>query len=263
MMAMPIMVVASIKPIKPASDGGPSTRNNVKQPAKRVIRERTVVYEGSSGPRELLEAIVIQAQAAIKGLEGNKTLLQQERKEMTEEEKRVTSDGKDVTNKGKGKESADENDDNRKLRKFCDRILATARAIDRSLRETKGDAFVERLYSSLPSIPARAAGYNANAGPSSAPQIAPEGTDADLKQLYINWATKTRFEYCDLSIPVLGEAALKKNATPGANPLITQMDAVPNYKSAFNNDARILAHSDIPKRSLAIAKEVCVYLLLF
>lgn len=41
-----------------------------KKSSGTTMRERTIVYEGSSGPRELLESVVIQATAAIKGLEG-------------------------------------------------------------------------------------------------------------------------------------------------------------------------------------------------
>lgn len=32
-----------------------------------------------------------------------------------------------------------------------------------------------------------------------------------------------------------------------------------NYKHHYSNEARMLANSDIPKRSLAIAKEVCFF----
>ena len=60
MMGMPIMVVSSVKSV-----------NMKKTGLRKQLRERTIVYEGSSGPRELLEAIVIQAQAASKGLEGS------------------------------------------------------------------------------------------------------------------------------------------------------------------------------------------------
>ena len=83
MMAMPIMVVTSVKTMA------------TKKPAKGMprIRERTIIYEGSSGPRELLEAIVIQAQAALKGLEGMKAS-EPESAEMTEEQKRMTADEK-------------------------------------------------------------------------------------------------------------------------------------------------------------------------
>ena len=55
-MAMPIMTVTSRKPRK-------------KMPSKGSSKEFEVVYQGSAGPRELLELIAIQARAAIKGLE--------------------------------------------------------------------------------------------------------------------------------------------------------------------------------------------------
>lgn len=56
MMAMPIMVVASRIPREGTGQNG-------------RVQEVTVTYEGSAGPRELLELIAIQAHAAVKGLE--------------------------------------------------------------------------------------------------------------------------------------------------------------------------------------------------
>ncbi|KIJ20079.1 hypothetical protein PAXINDRAFT_174590 [Paxillus involutus ATCC 200175] len=221
MMAMPIMVAGSIKSVAPkkASKG------------RSVIRERTIVYEGSAGPRELLEAIVIQAQAAIKGLEGVKPAEPEE--EMTEDQKRMT------TNKGKGKEkepSPTLSDENQKLLAFCQRILMTANAIDRSLRETKGDAFVDRLHVSLPKITSSSTFDHS--------LIQAGASDEERRKSYIEWATQVRFEYCDLTVPA-GEP------TPDG-------DTVPHYKFFFNSEARMLTNSEIPKRSLAIAKELAV-----
>lgn len=222
-MAMPIMVVTSVKAVagkKPTSKGSPR------------IRERTIVYEGSSGPRELLEAIVIQAQAALKGLEGMK-VAEVENTEMSEEQKRMTAD-----EKGKAKDdSAVTSEENRKLLTFCQRIMNTASAIDRSLIETKGKAFVDRLHAALPKIP----GTSTNQG-DSAPVNAGE-TEESAMEAYMKWAGRVRFEYCDLTVP------------PPANATGDE-DLTPNYKFYFNNEARMLANSDIPKRSLAIAKEV-------
>ena len=65
-------------------------------------------------------------------------------------------------------------------------------------------------------------------------------------EAYVKWANRVRFEYCDLTVPVAEGA-------PDA-----EQDQTPNYKFYFNNEARMLANSDIPKRSLAIAKEVGV-----
>ncbi|EIW82142.1 ubiquitin conjugating enzyme family protein [Coniophora puteana RWD-64-598 SS2] len=221
MMAMPIMVVASVKSINPK-----------KPPAKgkSPVRERTIIYEGSSGPRELLEAIVIQSQAAIKGLEGMKPV-EEVTQEMTEAQKRMTSESK-----GKEKESIPMmSEENEKLLAFCQRILATAHAIDRSLRETKGDAFVKRLHASLPSI-VGAAGFDSSA-------IAVGEDEEGRRKAYVDWATQVRFEYCDLTIPTT-DAEVEGTA--------------PHYKFFFNTEARMLASQDIPKRSLAIAKELAV-----
>lgn len=220
MMAMPIMVAGSIKSVAPKKVGK----------GKSLIRERTIVYEGSAGPRELLEAIVIQAQAAIKGLEGIKPT-EPEEVEMTEEQKRMTTD------KGKGKEKEQSpalSDENQKLLAFCQRILMTANAIDRSLRETKGDAFVNRLHGSLPRI------STSSSFDLSSLQVG--DTQEERRKAYVDWATQVRFEYCDLTVPA-----------PEPMP---HEESAPHYKFFFNSEARMLANSDIPKRSLAIAKEV-------
>jgi ubiquitin-protein ligase len=222
MMAMPIMVAGSIKTSAPKKAGK----------GKSVIRERTIVYEGSAGPRELLEAIVIQAQAAIKGLDGVK-LPEPEEEEMTEEQKRMT------TNKAKGKEKESSpalSDENQKLLAFCQRILMTANAIDRSLRETKGDAFVDRLRVSLPKI--------TNSSAFDLTSIHVGETEEERRKAYVDWVTQVRFEYCDLTVPP-------------TEPIPSE-DTVPHYKFFFNSEARMLANSEIPKRSLAIAKELAV-----
>ncbi|KAJ3556879.1 hypothetical protein NM688_g1784 [Phlebia brevispora] len=229
MMAMPIMVVNSVKTVTHKKSSGGS------------IRERTIIYEGSSGPRELLEAIVIQAQAALKGLDpinlGEKT----EEDEMTEAQKRLTNNEK---GKGKAVDTAVA-DENKKLLEFCKRILTTAKAIDRSLAETKGEAFVERLHASLPKIPGTATTASNELGAELLVDV--EGPEADIKQAYVDWANRIRFEYCDLTLPA-------ESSADGQDPV---QDQTPHYKFYYNSEARMLANSDIPKRSLAIAKEAC------
>ena len=56
----------------------------------------------------------------------------------------------------------------------------------------------------------------------------------------MEWANRVRFEYCDLTVP----------SSTG------ESEEDPHYKFYYNTEARMLANSDIPKRSLAIAKEV-------
>jgi len=221
MMAMPIMVVSSVRTHTPrrATDGS------------LPLRERTVIYEGSSGPRELLESIVIQANAAIKGLEGMRPV-EAVFDEMTEEQKRINND-----TKGKTKEvppTPPFSEENQKLFGFCQRILTTAEAIDRSLKETKGEKFLERIHESLPKIYSSA---------SDEVFVTTGASEEAVRQTYVAWTTRVRFEYCDLTI------SLPADKPPG-------QDEPPSYKFYYNTEARMLASSDIPKRSLAIAKEV-------
>jgi len=124
-----------------------------------------------------------------------------------------------------------------KLLNFCRRILATANGRDRALRETKGDDFVKRLHASLPKIltsPLESKEIHVQAG----------ATNEALVKAYLDWATQVRFEYCDLSVPTEKDGKAE--------------DDIPQYKFYYNNEARMLANSDIPKRSLAIAKELAV-----
>ncbi|KAL0949942.1 hypothetical protein HGRIS_009968 [Hohenbuehelia grisea] len=219
MMAMPIMAVVSSKSLP------------VKKSNNTRIRERTITYEGSSSPRELLEAIAIQAQAALKGLEGMKPAEAQSQ-EMTEEQKRMT-----VQSKGKAKETAQPvSEENLRLLQFCQRILSTRDAIDRSLRDTKGDAFLERLHSSLPQVFTSSTNVTVDAGQ----------TEESAQKAYIEWATRVRFEYCDLTVETEVPADAKDE------------ERTAHYKFYYNNEARMLANSDIPKRSLAIAKELAI-----
>ncbi|KAK7676142.1 hypothetical protein QCA50_020892 [Cerrena zonata] len=225
MMAMPIMVVTSVKSVNSKRFDSPSSGSGSR------IRERTIVYEGSSGPRELLEAIVIQAQAALKGLEPLR-FEDDQRDEMSEEQKRITNDEKGK-NKEINKAVAEENE---KLLGFCKKIVSTAKAIDRSLRDLKGDSFVERMHARLPKIPSSGSSGDKPA------QVQLGDSEESTQKSYIEWANRVRFEYCDLSIPAQEDTG----------------DDVPHYKFYYNNEARMLASSDIPKRSLAIAKELAV-----
>ncbi|KAG9038360.1 hypothetical protein FRB95_001772 [Tulasnella sp. JGI-2019a] len=245
MVAMPIMIPSSSTEV-----GG--------QSKSQRVRQRLVVYEGSSGPRELMESLVIQATAAMKGLEGTGSSKDKGNKEMTEAQKRVltANPGADA-GKGKGKEKA-VNQDNVRLLQFCERIILTANAIDRSLRETKGDAFVDRLHASLPKLPGSSRNIKNNviAGPSSSstshpltgPPLSLNASEAEAIKIYEEWGNAVRFEYCDLTIKPL----------PGQEPAVGAPDDTPSYMSVFSTDARMLAHADIPKRSLAIAKELAV-----
>ncbi|KAF9451700.1 hypothetical protein P691DRAFT_327967 [Macrolepiota fuliginosa MF-IS2] len=219
MMAMPIMMMVSVVSVsgkKSATDGGFGRR------------ERTIMYEGSPSPRELLEAIAVQAQAALKGLESIKP--PEPTSELTEEQKRMPHAAEK-----KPEHEGTIADENKKMLEFCHRILGTIKAIDRSLRDTKGDAFVDRLHASLPKNPSTQEKRIVQVSVGATPEV--------VKKAYIDWAMSTRFEYCDLTMPRTVEGS---------------EDLTPHYKFYYNNEARMLANADIPKRSLAIAKELAI-----
>lgn len=154
--------------------------------------------------------------------------------EMTEEEKRMTN-----VDKGKSKEKEPIlHDENAQMLLFCQRIQGTVRGIDRSLEETKGKAFVERLHASLFKIPGAHSEHV---------YVQASDTEEETKKTYLEWATRVRFEYCDLTIP--------QDAAPQGKGNIEE-DALPHYKFYYNTEARMMARQDIPRRSLAIAKEV-------
>jgi hypothetical protein len=237
-MAQPIMVVTSVATVSTRKDA-----NGLR------VRERTVVYEGSAGPRELLETIVIQASAAVKGLE-SQAPQEPESVEMTEDQKRVLENDR-------GKSKAEEpwpSQENRQLLDFCRRIHATAGKIDKFLRETKGEAFIKRLHDSLPKLSAGASAdikLDANADEKKARQSYEAWAiqarcvhSKEDRSLLANSASVNSFEYCDLSIPPANNEAFDADKTP-------------DYKFYYNNEAKLLTISENPKRSLAIAKEVC------
>ncbi|KAJ4478043.1 hypothetical protein J3R30DRAFT_3478428 [Lentinula aciculospora] len=194
------------------------------------IRERKIIYEGSASPRELLEVIALQAQAALKGLESSKPH-EELLPELSEEQKRKTI----VSAKGKSRDDAlpgGDLDETSKLYSFCRRLLATTVQIDRSLRELKGDEFVTRMHDSLP---------KAYTSASDSVYVDAGDTEEDAQKAYIKWATSSRFEYCDLTIPTTDDS-----------------EETLNYKHYFNNEIRMLANANIPKRSVAIAKELAI-----
>jgi hypothetical protein len=221
MMAMPIMVVSSVRTHNP--------RIATSRTLPLGERTSTIIYEGSSGPRELLELIAIKAKAAIKGLEATRPF-EATPVEMTEEQRRINNDTKGKTNEVQLAE------ENQKLLRFCRRILTTVDAIDRSLRETKGEKFLERIQESLPRIFSTDSTCNEVF-------VGTETSEEGIRQTYITWATRVRFEYCDLTVPPPPDKPAAQNEPP-------------HYKFYYNTEARMLASSDIPKRSLAIAKEV-------
>ncbi|GFZ49786.1 hypothetical protein JCM24511_07189 [Saitozyma sp. JCM 24511] len=187
----------------------------------------SVTYEGSPSPRELLESVVIQAQAALKGLEGTAT--KDEPAKDSGDESMLRMSAAEVAKEKADKLKGRRHDANARLEDFCDRIIASAEAIDKSLAETKGAEFVQRMRESLPKIP--------QGGGATEERDLKGETDEGLIKIYEDWATRARFQYADLSI---------------------EDDGVLSYRHAYSAQILALGNCDAPKRSLAIAKELAI-----
>lgn len=99
---------------------------------------------------------------------------------MTESQKRMLNDGK---GKGKAAEEPISSQENAHMLDFCRRIITAAKAIDRFLSETKGEAFVERLHASLPKIATSSA---------AAVYLGLGASEAEAKAAYMHWANQAR-----------------------------------------------------------------------
>ncbi|ORY34658.1 hypothetical protein BCR39DRAFT_513852 [Naematelia encephala] len=187
-----------------------------------------ITYEGASSPRELLESCVIQAQAALKGLRS--TSVEETTGSPTEEEKRLSAT--EAANKALKRIEEESNDENRVLKAFCERIVACAAAIDRSIKEVKGQPFLDRMKESLPKLP--------DVGEAVEQDIAAGSSEAATIAIYERWAGRARFQYCDMAAPSSSSA--------------TEI----SYRHAFSGQLTSLEMNDAPKRSLAIAKELAI-----
>jgi hypothetical protein len=119
------------------------------------------------------------------------------------------------------------------------RILSTRDAIDRALVDVKGLAFVKRLTQTLPQIPD---------SQTSEDLIVTTSNDLeDIKKAYVEWATRVRFEYCDLSVP-----------DPIMDQVNGKQESIANWKHCFSREARALSQAELPRRSVSIAKELAV-----
>lgn len=120
--------------------------------------------------------------------------------------------------------------------------MTTRDAIDRALVEAKGAAFVKRLTDALPRIPGAQKLENVTVG------ISASDKPEDIQKAYVDWATRVRFEYCDLTLP----------QSPDDGNETKEEEAVTKWKFCYNREARSLSQADLPRRSLAIAKELAV-----
>ncbi|KIR36597.1 ubiquitin-conjugating enzyme family protein [Cryptococcus deuterogattii MMRL2647] len=121
--------------------GMPQMRQAKSVLSPTVPNSLIITYEGAPSPRELLENVVLQAKAALKGLEGV-PLAQIEGLELTEEELRTNI--KELEKKEAERVERESLDENSVLKAFCLRIIKSAETIDKRLVETKDEDWATR-----------------------------------------------------------------------------------------------------------------------
>lgn len=110
--AQAIMRVSSVRYLTPKSRGDTTSSNRASPVAGR--REKEIVFEGSAGPRELLEGILRQVNAAKRSMSGQKD-------GDTKQEGLELSYYQSLRSK--------ENEEVEKLEAFCDRFVSAVKSI--------------------------------------------------------------------------------------------------------------------------------------
>lgn len=115
------------------------------------------------------------------------------------------------------------------------RLLKARENIDKLLVSTKGQEFVDRMIESLPRL--GAPNGTSKVAPSDDVKAVCESSVSSLRLTADEaWATAVRFEYCSLRVP--GDET--------------------KFLHVYNDQAQKLVGMDIPRRSLAIAKELAI-----
>ncbi|MBW0504927.1 hypothetical protein O181_044642 [Austropuccinia psidii MF-1] len=208
-MGQPIMRVSSSADIVP--------HHNSTNASQEAIREKEIVYEGSAGPRELLENILRQVKAAKRTMKYTT----------------FTKNNFKYSLSTRCPEEA--NQDMEKLESFCDQFQKAVDLIDKSLRQNNNAYVIDSLKNS-----------------SKMNMIASEDlTDVSLEILktsYVKWAESVRYEYYDFQLPTpvseTSDDLLNGDHSDGLGPA---------YKHTFSKDIQLtFSH---PARNLIIARE--------
>jgi hypothetical protein len=94
----------------------PQMRSTKTEPLPNELGHVSVTYEGAPSPRELLELVVVQAQAALRGLDATAAKEEEENAEDAEETLRLST--KEAAKRETARMAKLKEDDNVQLRKF-------------------------------------------------------------------------------------------------------------------------------------------------
>ncbi|KAE8257269.1 hypothetical protein A4X13_0g2464 [Tilletia indica] len=207
-------------------------------------REKHTRYEGSAGPRELLQSIVRQCSTVLDRMDRQEKA-KAKAKEAGDAEKEkygfekdgAEDDKKDAEKKNK-KHSKDESEAE-KLVAFCTAIIETTKRIDNLLRKTKGDAMVDAMLGLI----APSSGTALEAVVKAETEVVEaDQAQVEKRRAYEAWAKTQIFADADLAMDASTDQA-------------SSSSTLQRWRHVFSSE---ITHSPIDdsKRTMAIAKEL-------
>lgn len=197
----------------------PATTNSTAE----GTREKEITYEGSAGPRELLENLSRQVKAARHAMRHS------------ESESQVKK-GSSLYHLSRGKDDKEVE----KLESFCERFEKAVTSIDSSLESNNNRHVIEAIKS-----------LNCVHVPVSN-DLSSVSLDI-LQTRYVKWATSVKYEYYDFEVPRPPDEAPGDGATRATESVPSLGSNAPKYLHAY---AREIQNTfSYPARNTAIARE--------
>ncbi|KAH9819746.1 hypothetical protein DFH28DRAFT_886164 [Melampsora americana] len=189
------------------------------------LREKEITYEGSAGPRELLENLSRQVKAARHAMRSSESESQAQVKKSSSLY-RLT--------RGRDEEEVE------KLNAFCERFEKAVTAIDSSLESNNNHRVIEAIKS-----------LNCIHVPVSN-DLSSVSLDI-LQARYVKWATSVKYEYYDFEVPSPPDDAPIDGVTRATETIRSLGSNAPRYLHAY---AREIQNTySYPARNTAIARE--------
>lgn len=198
---------------------------------KDKSREKHVTYKGSNGPRELAQSIVMQCNDFLVNIDRHNKLMPVQSE--AEGKQGETKDDKEMDEEKKAEQKDPWMAEEQRLCLFARRFVEEVATIDRILRVTKGDAFLDKLLGLIKepiisqTVDVESVAASRSEDQDSAKEIA----------TYEAWAKSQCYDECDM-----------RQAKSSSDS--------PSYIHAFDTKIRSTDSSSNHKRGFTIAKEL-------
>ncbi|KAK0552846.1 hypothetical protein OC845_001514 [Tilletia horrida] len=224
-------------------------------------RERRVTFEGSAGPRELLQSIIRQCETILESMKRQERLIAAKLEKDGAQQTKTIEPTKGMTDKEKKRaeekkaREQEEQEETQRLLSFCQAIIGTTKKIDTLLRKTKGDEMVDKLLGLIAPSSEKAL----EAAISTADAKEEEGTEEETKKAYEAWAKTQTYADADFSMASMTttkdpEIEEKGPALKTSTSQSDRASSSSGWRHAFGRE--IIDMADNSKRTMAIAKEL-------